>query len=71
MLHLSVSNQCSKNELTEMTMWSDKMDGKSSESVDERCGLSERVAVFGCGVIERVKHHTLRWFGHMVGRVFT
>ncbi|KAK3889856.1 hypothetical protein Pcinc_006182 [Petrolisthes cinctipes] len=40
-------------------------DGESNESVYERCGMSEKAIGIECGVVERVKRNTLRWFGHV------
>ncbi len=41
-----------------------KRDGKSNESVYERCGMGSRANGVTCGVVEWVKRNTLRWFGH-------
>ncbi len=42
-----------------------KMDGESNESVYNRSGMSSKGEGMKCGVVEGVKHNTLRWFGHM------
>ncbi len=42
-----------------MTRW----DGKSNESMYERCGLGSQANGVNCGVVEWVKGNTLRWFG--------
>ncbi|KAK3893665.1 hypothetical protein Pcinc_002527 [Petrolisthes cinctipes] len=44
-----------------LTRW----DGESNESVYERCGMSEKAIGIECGVVERVKRNTLRWYGHV------
>ncbi len=36
----------------------------SNESVYERCGMGARVGGVKCGMVERVRRNTLRWFGH-------
>ncbi len=40
------------------------MDGESNESVYGRFGASFKSEGMNCGVVEVVKHSTLRWFGH-------
>ncbi len=42
-----------------------KMDGESNESVYGRFGMSSKGEGMKWGVVEGVKHNTLRWFGHM------
>ena len=44
-----------------MTRW----EGEGNESVYERCGMRPYANEVMCGVVERVKINTLRWFGHM------
>lgn len=45
----------------DLTRWN----GESNESVYQRCGMGERVIGIDYGVIERLKHSTLKWFGHV------
>ena len=42
-----------------------RMDDESNESVYNKYDLSSRGEGMKCGVIERVKHSILRWYGHM------
>ncbi len=44
-----------------MSRW----DGLSNECVYESCGMRGRGSGVGCGVVERDKRSTLRWFGHI------
>ncbi len=41
-----------------------KMDGEN-ESVYRRFSMSSRGEGMSCGVVEKVKCSTLRWFGHL------
>ncbi len=43
-----------------MSRW----DGLNNEGVYERCGMRECGSGVRCGVVDRVKRSTLRWFGH-------
>ncbi len=42
-----------------------RMDGESNESVYGRSGMSSTGKGMSCGVVEVMKHSTLRWFGHL------
>ncbi len=42
-----------------------RLDGESYESVYNRFGMTSKGEGMKCGVVEGVKHNTLRWFGHM------
>ncbi len=42
-----------------------RMDGESNENVYRKFGMSNRGKGMSCGVVEMVKHSTLRWFGHL------
>jgi len=42
-----------------------RMDGESNESVYKKFGVSVKGEGMNCGVVEVVKHSTLRWFGHL------
>ncbi len=42
-----------------------RMDGESNESVYGRFGMSVKSEGMNCGVVEVVKHSTLRWFGYL------
>ncbi len=42
-----------------------RMDGENSESVYGRFGVSVKSEGMNCGVVEVVKHSTLRWFGYL------
>ncbi len=42
-----------------------RMDGESNEIVYNRFGMSSKGEGMKGGVVEGVKHNTLRWFGHM------
>ncbi len=44
-----------------MTRWEEE----SNESVYERCGMIACANGVNCGVVEWVKRHTLKWFGHV------
>ena len=38
---------------------------ESNESIYKRCGLGLCANGVKCGLVERVKKNSLRWFGHM------
>ena len=40
------------------------MYGENNESVYNKYGMSSRDEGTECGVVEKVKYGTLRWFGH-------
>ncbi len=42
-----------------------RMDGESNESVYRRFGMSSRGEGMSCGMVEKLKHSTLIWFGHL------
>ncbi len=44
-----------------VTRW----DGVSNECVYKSCGMGGRANGVNCRVVEWVKRHTLRWFGHI------
>ena len=41
-----------------------RMYGENNESVYNKYGMSSRDEGTECGVVEKVKYGTLRWFGH-------
>ena len=41
------------------------MDDVSNEEVDKNFGMSKRAVGIECGVVERVKRNTMRWYGHV------
>ncbi len=43
-----------------------RMDGESNENVYRKFGMSSRGEGMSCGVVEMVKHTTLRRFGHLL-----
>ena len=53
---------------SETRMWNErirnKMNGQSNENVYNKYGISSRGEGMESGVIERVKHSSLRWFRH-------
>ena len=55
------SQECCGNELSERSLWRDKMGG----CVHERCGMGLCANRVKCDVVEWVERNTLRWFDHI------
>ncbi len=47
-----------------------RWDGESNEDMHGRFGVSEAAVGMDCGFVEWVKQSTLRWYGHVMRRVY-